>query len=166
MRLAVIFRALKPLTAVYSCRGPAKVSFSSPPSRHAPAAPLVFRPDQSRLPAQASAPNGSAAERRGSSPPAPGPVMVKPYSTVRAKTRCADVRASGRPELERLPKAAMWPCRVQISTRNPTSMMASWGILKKSGARLAIRLRNEKIAKDAGSIDDPASRRTMVSCAM
>jgi hypothetical protein len=38
-------------------------------------------------------------------------------------------------------------------------MMASWGILKKSGARLAIRLRNEKIAKDIGSIDDPASRR-------
>jgi hypothetical protein len=38
--------------------------------------------------------------------------------------------------------------------------------LEKSGARLAIRLRNEKIAKDAGYIDDPASRRMMVSCAM
>ena len=54
----------------------------------------------------------------------------------------------------------------QISTRNPTSMTASWGILKKSGALLAMRLRNEKIAKEIGSIDDPASRRTMVSCAM
>lgn len=31
----------------------------------------------------------------------------------------------------------------QISTRNPTSMSASLGILKKSGARLAIRARNE-----------------------
>ena len=36
----------------------------------------------------------------------------------------------------------------------------------KSGARLVIRLRNEKIAKDIGPIDDPSSRRTMVSCAM
>src|SRR3977135_498723 len=54
----------------------------------------------------------------------------------------------------------------QISTRNPTSMTASWGILKKSGALLAMRLRNEKIAKEIGSIEDPASRRTMVSCAM
>jgi hypothetical protein len=54
----------------------------------------------------------------------------------------------------------------QISTRNPTSMMASWGILKKSGARLAIRLRKEKTAKDIGSMDDPVSRRTIVSWAM
>jgi hypothetical protein len=54
----------------------------------------------------------------------------------------------------------------QISRRNPTSMTASCGILKKSGALLAMRLRNEKIAKEIGSIDDPASQRTMVSCAM
>src|SRR5471032_2816338 len=54
----------------------------------------------------------------------------------------------------------------QTSTRNPTSMTASWGILKKSGARLAIRLRNEKIANAIGLIDDPVSRRTMVSCAI
>src|SRR5580693_5587784 len=58
------------------------------------------------------------------------------------------------------------PRQDQISTRNPASMMAAWGILKKSGARLAIRLRNEKIEKDTGSIDDPSSRRTMVSWAM
>jgi hypothetical protein len=36
-------------------------------------------------------------------------------------------------------------------------MMASWGILKKSGALLAIRFRDEKIAKLIGSIDDPVS---------
>lgn len=59
----------------------------------------------------------------------------------------------------------MQPRPFQISTRNPTSMTASCGILKKSGARLAIRLRNEKIAKDIGPIAEPTSRRTMVSWA-
>jgi hypothetical protein len=54
--------------------------------------------------------------------------------------------------------------KIQMSTRNPTSMTASRGILKKSGALLAIRFRNEKIAKLIGSIADPSSRRTMVSC--
>jgi hypothetical protein len=38
-------------------------------------------------------------------------------------------------------------------------MMASGGILKKSGALLAIRFRNKKIAKLIGSMADPVSPR-------
>ena len=48
--------------------------------------------------------------------------------------------------------------RRQISTRKPTSDKPSCGILKKSGARLAMRVRNANTANDAGPIAEPLAR--------